>query len=48
MGIFIPRYLDVEENADRASGERVLGQIPRREGRCPVRLGRFGPMVQVG
>lgn len=45
---FHPRVLDVEENADRASGERVLGKDPKSGKQVSVRLGRFGPMVQVG
>ncbi len=45
---FHPNVLDVEENADRASGERVLGKDPKSGKQVSVRLGRFGPMVQVG
>jgi DNA topoisomerase-1 len=45
---FHPRVLDVEENADRASGERVLGTDPKTGRQVAVRLGRFGPMVQIG
>ncbi len=45
---FHPKVLDVEENADRASGERVLGQDPKTGRQVSVRLGRFGPMVQIG
>jgi DNA topoisomerase-1 len=45
---FHPKVLDVEENADRASGERVLGTDPKTGKQVSVRLGRFGPMVQVG
>ncbi len=47
-GDFHPKVLDVEENADRASGERVLGTDPKSGRQVSVRLGRFGPMVQVG
>lgn len=47
-GDFHPKVLDVEENADRASGERVLGTDPKTGRQVSVRLGRFGPMVQVG
>jgi DNA topoisomerase-1 len=47
-GDFHPKVLDVEENADRASGERVLGTDPNTGRQVSVRLGRFGPMVQVG
>jgi DNA topoisomerase-1 len=45
---FHPNVLDVEENADRASGERVLGKDPKSGRQVSVRLGRFGPMVQIG
>ena len=44
---FHPNVVDVEENADRASGERVLGQDPKTGRQVSVRLGRFGPMVQI-
>ncbi|WP_019668894.1 type I DNA topoisomerase [Eudoraea adriatica] len=45
---FHPQVLDVEENALRASGERVLGTDPKSGRQVAVRLGRFGPMVQIG
>ncbi len=45
---FHPNVLDVEANADRASGERILGKDPKSGKQVSVRLGRFGPMVQVG
>ena len=45
---FHPNVMDVEENADRASGERVLGTDPKTGRQVAVRLGRFGPMVQIG
>jgi DNA topoisomerase-1 len=45
---FHPTVLDVEENADRASGERVLGTDPKSGRQVAARLGRFGPMVQIG
>jgi DNA topoisomerase-1 len=45
---FHPKVQDVEENADRASGERVLGTDPKTGRQVAVRLGRFGPMVQIG
>ncbi|WP_420604045.1 type I DNA topoisomerase [Flagellimonas sp.] len=45
---FHPKVLDVEENADRASGERVLGTDPKSGRQVAARLGRFGPMVQIG
>ncbi|MEJ1223295.1 type I DNA topoisomerase [Sediminicola sp. 1XM1-17] len=45
---FHPNVIDVEENADRASGERILGKDPKSGRQVSVRLGRFGPMVQIG
>ncbi len=45
---FHPKVLDVEENADRASGERILGVDPKTGRKVLVRLGRFGPMAQMG
>ncbi|MCB0372613.1 MAG: type I DNA topoisomerase [Muricauda sp.] len=45
---FHPNVLEVEENAERASGERVLGVDPKTGRQVSVRLGRFGPMVQIG
>ncbi|SNY94455.1 type I DNA topoisomerase [Flagellimonas pacifica] len=45
---FHPKVMDVEENADRASGERVLGTDPKSGRQVAARLGRFGPMVQIG
>ncbi|WP_318310356.1 type I DNA topoisomerase [Flagellimonas crocea] len=45
---FHPNVIEVEENAERASGERVLGTDPKSGRQVSVRLGRFGPMVQIG
>lgn len=45
---FHPKVLDVEENAERASGERILGTDPKSGRQVAARLGRFGPMVQIG
>lgn len=45
---FHPNVLDVEANAERASGERVLGTDTKTGRQVSVRLGRFGPMVQIG
>ena len=45
---FHPNVIDVEENAERASGERVLGTDPKTGRQVAVRLGKFGPMVQIG
>ena len=45
---FHPQVEDVQENADRESGERVLGKDPKTGKQVSVRLGKFGPMVQIG
>jgi DNA topoisomerase-1 len=45
---FHPNVAEVEEHADRASGERVLGEDPKTGRQVAARLGRFGPMVQIG
>ena len=45
---FHPNVKDVEENADREVGERILGKDPKTGKPVSVRLGKFGPMVQIG
>ena len=45
---FHPNVTEVEATAERASGERVLGTDPKSGRQVAVRLGRFGPMVQIG
>jgi len=45
---FHPKIEDVEENADRATGERILGIDPKTGKNVLTRIGRFGPMVQIG
>ncbi|MGV9003223.1 type I DNA topoisomerase [Flavobacterium sp.] len=45
---FHPNVVDVEENADRESGERILGKDPKTGKTISVRLGKFGPMAQIG
>ncbi|WP_299337188.1 type I DNA topoisomerase [uncultured Psychroserpens sp.] len=45
---FHPRVEDVAENAERESGERILGVDPKTGKQVSVRLGKFGPMVQIG
>ena len=39
---------DVKQNAQRESGERVLGVDPNTGRTVKVRLGKFGPMAQIG
>src|SRR5690606_12997762 len=46
-----PFHKEVEftlENADRASHERELGIDPETGKKVLVRVGRFGPLVQIG
>jgi DNA topoisomerase-1 len=48
---YLPFKKDVEktiETAERASGERELGSDPISGKRIIARMGRFGPMVQIG
>jgi len=45
---FHPQVEDVKENAERETGERVLGVDPKSGRQVSVRLGKFGPMVQMG
>ncbi|HLV13805.1 MAG TPA: type I DNA topoisomerase [Xanthomarina sp.] len=45
---FHPTVEDVQENAERESGERILGKDPKTGKQVSVRLGKFGPMVQIG
>jgi len=45
---FHPTVKDVEANADRESGERILGVDPESGKPVSVRLGKFGPMAQIG
>ena len=47
-GTFHPNVEDVKENAERESGERLLGTDPLSGRKVIVRLGKFGPMVQIG
>jgi DNA topoisomerase-1 len=45
---FHPNVKDVEANAERESGERILGVDPVSGKPVSVRLGKFGPMAQIG
>ncbi len=45
---FHPRVEDVSKNAEREVGERILGEDPVSGKPVSVRLGKFGPMVQIG
>lgn len=45
---FHPTVKDVEKNAEREVGERVLGTDPKSGKPVSARLGKYGPMVQIG
>jgi len=45
---FHPHLKDVEENSDRARGERHLGTDPKSGKPVFVKIGRYGPMAQIG
>ena len=45
---FHPHVLEVQEHANRESGERILGVHPDNGRQVSVRLGRYGAMVQIG
>jgi len=45
---FYPLITDTLENADRESGERELGIDPSTGEKVSVRIGRFGPLAQIG
>lgn len=45
---FHPNVKEVEANAERESGERILGNDPKSGKPVSVRLGKFGPMAQIG
>ena len=50
-GFYSPFHKTVQStltDADRASGERVLGKDPVSGKQVIVRLGRFGPLAQIG
>lgn len=50
-GFYTPFHHHVEEtleNSERATGERELGIDPKSNKKVIVRIGRFGPMVQIG
>ena len=47
-GDFHAKVEDVKENSDRAVGERIVGIDPKTGLSLLVRIGRYGPMAQLG
>ena len=45
---FHPKIEDVEEHAERATGERLLGVDPKSGKNVYARMGRYGAMIQIG
>jgi len=45
---FHPIVEDVEKNAERARGERLLGEDPKTGKNVYVKIGQYGPLVQIG
>jgi DNA topoisomerase-1 len=45
---FHENVVNTSENSERASGERLLGVDPVSKQNISVRIGRFGPMAQIG
>lgn len=45
---FHPIVANVENTAVRETGERILGKDPKTGKQVSVRLGKFGPMAQIG
>ncbi len=45
---FHPKVLDVSEHSERVSGTRELGDDPKTGKPVIVRIGRYGPMAQLG
>ena len=39
---------DVSKNAKRETGERILGEDPKTGRQLSVKLGKFGPIAQIG
>jgi DNA topoisomerase-1 len=45
---FHPNVIEVQDTAERESGERILGIDPKTGKQVLVRLGKFGPVAQIG
>lgn len=47
-GKFHPKVKETEEKAERFRGERFLGQHPESGKNVYAKIGRYGPMIQIG
>ena len=47
-GPFVSKVNDVIDNSESAKGQRLLGKDPKTDENVYVRIGRFGPMAQIG
>ena len=45
---FSKKVLETDENSSKFSGERLLGTDPKSGKNIYVKVGRFGPMIQIG
>lgn len=45
---FIEKVNDVKKNAKRETGERILGNDPKSGRQLSVKLGKYGPIAQIG
>lgn len=45
---FHKTVLETQDNSERQSGEKILGKDPKSGKTVLVRIGRFGPMAQIG
>jgi len=45
---FAPHVKEIKEHAERESGERELGIDPKTGRKVIARLGKYGPMIQIG
>ncbi len=45
---FIEKVKDVQKNAKRETGERILGNDPKSGRQLSVKLGKYGPIAQIG
>ena len=46
--VFHKRVNEVSENSEKAKGERLLGKDPKTGENVYVKIGRYGPMAQIG